>query len=166
MSVNVAPAQLRDSNLAQRFLAVTQSTGVSPSSVKLEITESALEHGLDEVSAVIDALATTGFPLALDDFGTGYSSLGRLIHMPFDILKIDRSFVWQTPDGRGAGVVTSLSQLSSHLQLHALGEGVETAAHETFLCDCNYRYAQGFYYAKPMAPADFEAWLERARQAK
>jgi EAL domain-containing protein (putative c-di-GMP-specific phosphodiesterase class I) len=74
------------------------------------------------------------------------------------VLKVDRSFVWQTPDGCGAGVLASLSQLSSHLELHALGEGVETAAHEAYLRDRGYRYAQGFYYAEPMAAADFEAW--------
>jgi PAS domain S-box-containing protein len=158
MSVNVAPVQLRDPNLAARFSAITQAEGVSPACMKLEITESALAHGLDEVSGVIDALASAGFSLALDDFGTGYSSLGRLIELPFNVLKVDRSFVWQTPDGRGAGVVASLSQLSSHLQLYALGEGVETAAHEAFLRDCSYRYAQGYYYAKPMAAAEFETW--------
>jgi len=155
VSVNVAPAQLRDPNLAERFIAVTQAEGVSPACVKLEITESALEQGLDGVSPVIDALATAGLSLALDDFGTGYSSMGRLIDMPFSVLKVDRSFVWQTPDGRGAGVVASLSQLSSHLELNALGEGVETAAHEAYLRQCDYTYAQGYYYGRPVAPEDF-----------
>lgn len=159
VSVNVAPAQLRDPNLAERFIGIARAMGVSPACVKLEITESALEQGLDEVSHVLDELVAAGFPLALDDFGTGHSSLGRLIDMPFSVLKVDRSFVWQTPDGRGAGVVASLSQLSRHLHLHALGEGVENAAHESFLHHCQYRYAQGFYYAKPMAAADFESWL-------
>ncbi|MCG6657976.1 EAL domain-containing protein [Halomonas campisalis] len=158
VSVNVAPSQLRDPTLVERFIAITQATGVSPACVKLEITESALEFGLDEVSHVIVELAAAGFPLALDDFGTGYSSLGRLIDMPFNLIKVDKVFIWQTPDGRGAGVVASLSQLSSHLQIDALGEGVETAAQEAFLRTLNYRYAQGFFYAKPMAAADFVAW--------
>jgi len=158
VSVNVAPAQLRDPNLADRLIAITQAAGVSPACVKLEITESALAHGLDEISGVIEALASAGFTLALDDFGTGHSSLGRLIDMPFSVLKVDRTFVWQTPNGRGAGVVASLSQLSSYLELDPLGEGVETPTHEAYLRDCSYRYAQGYYYAKPMAAADFEAW--------
>lgn len=159
ISVNVAPSQLRDPNLADRFIAIAQETGVSPASVKLEVTESALENGLDEVSHVIDALAAADFSLALDDFGTGYSSLARLIDMPFSLIKVDKTFVWQTPDGRGTGVVTSLSQLSDHLDLDALGEGVETAAQEAFLRNYNYRYAQGFYYARPMPASDFAAWL-------
>ncbi|MFO7955454.1 putative bifunctional diguanylate cyclase/phosphodiesterase, partial [Thioalkalivibrio sp.] len=158
VSVNVAPAQLRDPDIADHFSAIAREVGVSPAHVKLEITESALEHGLDEVIHAIDALAAAGFPLALDDFGTGYSSLRRLIDMPFNIIKVDRSFVSQTPDGRGAGVVASLSQLSSHLHIHALGEGVENAVHEAFLRANNYRFAQGYYYAKPMAAADFATW--------
>ncbi|MDZ7782204.1 MAG: EAL domain-containing protein [Halioglobus sp.] len=158
VSVNVAPSQLRDPNLADRFIAITQAIGVSPACIKLEITEGALEKDLDDVSHVIDDLAAAGFPLALDDFGTGYSSLGRLIDMPFNLIKVDQAFVQQTPDGRGAGVVASLSQLSHYLHIDALGEGVETAAQEAFLRDCNYRYAQGFYYARPMAADDFAAW--------
>ena len=159
VSVNVAPTQLRDPDLTERFIAITQATGVSPACITLEITEGALEQDLDAVSHVIDDLAAAGFPLALDDFGTGYSSLGRLINMPFKLIKVDQAFVQQTPDGRGAGVVASMSQLSHYLHIDALGEGVETAAQESFLRDYNYRYAQGFYYAEPVPPDDFAAWI-------
>lgn len=158
VSVNVAPTQLRNPGLADRFIAITQTIGVAPACIKLEITENALEFDLSEVSHVIDELVAAGFTLALDDFGTGYSSLGRLIHMPFNLIKVDKTFVWETPDGRGAGVVASLSQLSRHLKIDALGEGVETAAQEAYLRTLNYRYGQGFYYAKPMSAADFAAW--------
>ena len=158
VAVNLAPRQLRDPNLPERFLAITQTMGVSPARMKLEITEGALEQDLDEVSHVIDDLVAAGFPLALDDFGTGYSSLGRLINMPFNLIKVDQAFVQQAPDGPGAGVVASLAQLSHHLHIDALGEGVETAAQEAFLRDHNYRYAQGFYYAKPMSAVDLAAW--------
>ena len=158
VSVNVAPSQLRDPELAERFIAITQTIDVAPACVKLEITENALEFDLFEVSQVIDELVAAGFSLALDDFGTGYSSLGRLIDMPFNLIKVDKAFVWQIPDGRGAGVVSSLSQLSRHLGIDALGEGVETAAQEAYLRTLNYRYAQGFYYARPMSPTDFAAW--------
>lgn len=158
ISVNVAPSQLRNPDLADRFLALTQAIGVAPASLKLEITENALEFDLLQVNHVIFKLVAAGFFLALDDFGTGYSSLGRLIDMPFTLIKVDKVFVWQTPNGRGAGVVASLSQLSHHLGIDTLGEGVETAAQETYLRNLNYRYAQGFYYAKPMSATDFAAW--------
>lgn len=159
VSVNVAPAQLHDPELIDRFVAITQTMGVSPTCVKLEITEGALEQHLDDVSDIIDELAAAGFSLALDDFGTGFSSLERLLDMPFKLIKVDKAFVWQSPDGRGAGVVGSLSHLSRHLQIDALGEGVETVAQETFLRDCKYRYAQGFYYAKPMPAHEFATWM-------
>lgn len=158
VSVNVAPTQLRNPDLADHFVAIAQAIGVAPACIKLEITENALEFDLFEVSHVIDALVDAGFSLALDDFGIGYSSLGRLIDMPFNLIKVDKTFVWQTPDGRGAGVVASLSQLSRHLKIDALGEGVENADQEAYLRTLNYRYAQGFYYAKPMSAADFAAW--------
>ena len=159
VSVNIAPSQLGNPHLADELIAITRGMGVSPASVALEITESALEQSFDQVSYAIDTLVAAGFPLALDDFGKGHSSLGRLIELPFSVLKVDRSFVWQTPDGRGAAVVASLSHLSEHLQLQALGEGVETAAHEAFLRECGYAYAQGYYYGKPMTPVDFAASL-------
>lgn len=158
VSVNVAPTQLRNPSLADRFIAITQATGVAPACIKLEITEDALDVDLSEIDTVIDELVAAGFSLALDDFGTGYSSLGRLINMPFNLFKVDKTFVWQIPDGRGAGVVASMSHLSHQLKFDALGEGVETAAQEAYLRDLNYRYAQGFYYAKPMSAADFTAW--------
>lgn len=160
VSVNVAPTQLLNPDIADRFIAITQAIGVVPACVKLEITENALEVDLFEVSHIINELVAADFSLALDDFGTGYSSLGRLIDMPFKLIKVDKVFVWQTPDGRGAGVVASLSQLTHHLKIDALGEGVETAAQEAYLRTLNYRYAQGFYYAKPMSAADFTAWAE------
>ena len=159
VSVNLAPVQLGNPHLADELVAITRAMGVSPTYVALEITESALEQSFDQVSNVIDRLVAAGFPLALDDFGKGHSSLGRLIELPFSVLKVDRSFVWQTPDGRGAAVVASLSHLSEHLQLQALGEGVETAAHEAFLRECGYAYAQGYYYGKPMTAVDFAASL-------
>ena len=159
VSVNVAPVQLLDPRLTARFLDIAQAASVSPSCVKLEMTESALEQDLDTTTSILNELTAAGFPLALDDFGTGYSSLARIIDFPFNVIKVDRSFVLQTPDGRGAGVVASLSQLSKHLEVDALGEGVETEAHETFLRDHNYRYAQGFLYARPMAAGDFAVWM-------
>jgi len=85
--------------------------------------------------------------------------MGRIIDMPFNLIKVDRVFVLQAPDGRGAAVVASLSHLSHHLQIDALGEGVETAEQEKYLRDLGYRYAQGYYYAKALAPDEFAVWM-------
>lgn len=157
-SVNLSPLQLQDPNLADRLAAIATSAGVDPGRVKLEITESALIERFDETSGLLKQLTEIGFPLALDDFGTGHSSLSRLIHLPFSVLKVDRAFVYDTPDGPGAAVVASLALLAQSLHLEALGEGIEVEAHETFLRGLGYHLGQGYHYAKPLTP---EAFLER-----
>jgi EAL domain-containing protein (putative c-di-GMP-specific phosphodiesterase class I)/GGDEF domain-containing protein len=158
IAVNLAPSQLQNPDLASEFVDIARSAGVSPARIRLEITESAFQEGFDIAGPVIDELAEAGFALALDDFGTGHSSLSRLINMPFRVLKVDRSFVAQSPDGAGAAVVSSMSQLARSLKMAALGEGVETEVHEQFLRDCGYAYAQGYRYNRPVSAADFEAW--------
>ena len=155
ISINVAPKQILNPNFADRLLALANSIGVSPTCLKLEITESALERDFDAVKAMVGDLAAAGFPIALDDFGKGHSSLERVIELPFNLVKVDRSFVWQTPHGKGRAVVGSVAELTQQLGIDALGEGVETTAHESFLRDTGYLYAQGYYYGKPVAAEDF-----------
>ena len=91
--------------------------------------------------------------------------MSRLIHLPFNILKVDRAFVSDSPDGPGAAVVTSLSSLATSLNLETVGEGVETAAQETFLRQHNYRFAQGYRYARPLNAEDFLEKLDKQRNA-
>jgi|GEM_PF-1204888 len=155
VSVNVSPSQLSDPNLASRFAEIAREERVSPADLKLEITEGVIDERGGTATPVIHELARVGFPLALDDFGTGHSSLARVISLPFQLLKVDRSFVWDSPNGAGAGVVSSLSQLAGYLQLASLGEGVETKEHEAFLCRCGYTYAQGYRYGKPIPAHEF-----------
>jgi predicted signal transduction protein with EAL and GGDEF domain len=162
IAVNLAPSQLQNPDLATEFVEIARAAGLAPNAIRLEITESAFQDGFDIAGPVIDELAAAGFALALDDFGTGHSSLSRLINMPFHVLKVDRSFVAQTPDGAGAAVVSSMSQLARSLRMAALGEGVETDAHERFLRDCGYAYAQGYRYNRPVCAAEFETWCAGA----
>lgn len=158
VSVNLAPQQLQDRELARRFINIAHQNGVSPRQVKLEITESAITEAFETVAQVIDELDQAGFALALDDFGTGHSSLARLINMPFDVLKVDRSFVAQGRESPGAAVVSSLRQLTRSLRLNALAEGVETAEHDRYLHELGYELAQGYYYSKPLDAEAFAAW--------
>ncbi len=157
-SVNLSPLQLHDPRLAERLAGMATAAGVNPRQIKLEITESALIERFDEVSGLLDALTEVGFPLALDDFGTGHSSLSRLINLPFSILKVDRVFVSDSPHGPGAAVVASLVELARSLRLEALGEGIESEAHETFLRGNGYRFGQGYRYARPL---DGDAFVAR-----
>jgi EAL domain-containing protein (putative c-di-GMP-specific phosphodiesterase class I)/GGDEF domain-containing protein len=150
VSINLSPLQLTDPALSEKLVERAQAAGVDCSQIKLEITESALSTHADEVAQTLEALSEAGFLLALDDFGTGYSSLARLIHMPFDTLKVDRAFVDDCPDGPGAAVVTSVATLASELGMQLVAEGVEHEGHQRFLLDHNYQYAQGYFYARPM----------------
>lgn len=155
MSVNISPKQLHDPSLASQLETITLKAGIKPSQVKLEITESALVERFDKVTQLLRKLITSGFKLALDDFGTGHSSLSRLVHLPFNVLKVDRAFVSDSPDGPGAAVVASLAGLAESLKLETIGEGVETEAQESFLRQHGYRFAQGYRYAKPLTAEDF-----------
>lgn len=155
MSVNVSPKQLQDPDLAFRLVTITQNAGLNPAQIKLEITESGLIEQFDQVALLLKKLADSGFKLALDDFGTGHSSLSRLIHLPFSVLKVDRAFVSDSPEGPGAAVVVSLSSLAESLRLETVGEGVETQSQESFLRQNGYHFAQGYLYAKPLEASDF-----------
>lgn len=151
VSVNLSPLQLTDPALTEKLVQRAQAAGVDCAQIKLEITESALSTHADEVAHTLEALSAAGFLLALDDFGTGYSSLARLIHMPFDTLKVDRAFVNDCPDGPGSAVVTSVAALADDLGMKLVAEGVEHEGHERFLLAHNYQYGQGYLYARPMS---------------
>ena len=152
VSVNLSPMQLGDPELPDKLIRRAQAAGIDCSRCKLEITESALATHFDDVFETIEALHNAGFRLALDDFGTGHSSLARMIHLPFDTLKVDRGFIRDCPDGPGASVVTAVSGLARRLDIHVVAEGVEEEQHERFLLDNAYTMAQGYRYARPMTP--------------
>ncbi len=159
LAVNLSPLQLQDERLPHALAAIARDKGVAPESIKLEVTESALVGDFDRAARVLHELTDAGFALSLDDFGTGYSSLSRLIHLPFSTLKVDRSFVWDSPQGPGAAVVMSLAGLASSLGMSTVSEGVEDEVRESFLLRQGYTYGQGFRYAKPQPHRAFCGWL-------
>jgi len=104
-----------------------------------------------------------GLQLAIDDFGTGYSSLARLKHLPVDILKIDRSFVRDVDNDRdAASMVSAMIALASNLGMTPLAEGIETEGEWRFLADHSCLLGQGFYFSKPVPPADILAMHRRS----
>ncbi|RBP30003.1 diguanylate cyclase/phosphodiesterase /diguanylate cyclase/phosphodiesterase with GAF sensor [Marinobacter pelagius] len=161
MSVNVSPKQLQDPALASQLETITLNAGLRPSQIKLEITESGLIEQYGQVTQLLKKLVDCGFKLALDDFGTGHSSLSRLIQLPFDVLKVDRAFVSDSPEGAGAAVVASLSSLAKSLNLETVGEGVETDTQEAFLRQHGYCLAQGYRYARPLTANGFLDELDK-----
>jgi diguanylate cyclase (GGDEF)-like protein/PAS domain S-box-containing protein len=142
---------------------VLARNGLSPDLLELEITETvALNH--DSALTPLRELRKKGVKIAFDDFATGYASLSYLTSYPVTSIKIDRSFVAKiSNDGQNAAIVRSLIAMAHNLGLSIIAEGVETAAQVLFLRNEKCEEAQGFFYAKPLSAADFEAYL-RTRQ--
>ena len=159
--VNLSARQLTTSNLPVLVQGVLEGSGLTPSRLCLEITESVL---MEDASTVIDTLwelKAIGVTLAIDDFGTGYSSLSYLRRFPVDVLKVDQSFIAGLgPDPEDSTIVAAIVNLAETLELEAIAEGVETADQVERLQGLGCRLAQGFYFARPDSPDTVAAMIE------
>lgn len=164
IAVNVSAEDLADPTLADWIAYQAERAGVAPERVTLEITESRLEHDEALALELISRLRLKGFGLSIDDFGTGYSTLAKLRKLPFTELKVDRAFVAGAPRDRAARAIFESSvTLGRSLDLALVAEGVETEAEWAVVRELGCHEAQGFLFAKPMAPADFLAWAKKNR---
>lgn len=160
LSVNISALCLHDPDFADHLLDMLAQYHIAPSRIKIEITESIAVGASDHMIRLLTRLRINGFSLSIDDFGTGYSSLTALYRLPFSELKIDKSFVLPMLDNPDAlAIVRTLIDLAHNLGLTAIAEGVETAALRDRLIDLGCDYAQGFFYARPLAANDFINWL-------
>jgi diguanylate cyclase (GGDEF)-like protein/PAS domain S-box-containing protein len=163
-SVNLSRRQLQDKDFAQFLGDLLARNGIVPSTLKLEVTEGAVAGGAD-VAAALAEIRATGAGLAIDDFGTGLSSLSQLKDIPFDTVKIDRSFLAlhgsSHEDGDGAVILGSIVNLAHELGRSVVVEGVENAQDVARLKDMGCEYAQGFYYSPPMPRADALNYIAR-----
>jgi diguanylate cyclase (GGDEF)-like protein/PAS domain S-box-containing protein len=153
MSVNLSGRQFQHPGLVADVARTIAASGINPQCLKLEITESVLMRDVETAVNTCVALKELGVQLAIDDFGTGYSSLGQLKRLPFDTLKIDRSFV----DGLGRdeqdmAIVRSVVTLAKTLSLSVTAEGIETPLQEAHLRSLGCERGQGFLFARPQAP--------------
>ncbi|WP_260294170.1 EAL domain-containing protein [Sedimenticola hydrogenitrophicus] len=168
MAVNVSPLQLRDGRIVPVVRRALEQSGLPPAMLELELTEGLLMEHPEEKEALLRELKGLGVTLALDDFGTGYSSLSYLRRFPFDILKIDRSFIRDlTTDPDDAELTLSIISMAHSLRLQVVAEGVETLEQLQFLQAHGCDLIQGFYFSKPLPAAGFSAWLDsdsRSRQ--
>jgi EAL domain-containing protein (putative c-di-GMP-specific phosphodiesterase class I) len=131
--------------------------GVRPERLTLELTESILVEETEQVGRTLDELKSIGVRLALDDFGTGYSALSYLKRFPFDIVKVDRSFVRGLGEDSGdSAIVGAVLGMARALGMEVVAEGIETEAQLACLHELGAQYGQGFYFAKP-APLEGEA---------
>ena len=154
ISVNISPWQLRDAWLAQKIIKVLTETGFPAQRCEIEITETALFDNLALAQSTVGSLKNQGVRLALDDFGTGYSSLAHLRALPFDRIKIDKSFVTSmTESTDSAAIVGAIARLGESLNLPVTAEGVEDAEIEERLIGLGIAKGQGWYYGKPLSIA-------------
>lgn len=162
ISVNLSARQFRRPDLLDRVLMHLEATGLSPASLKLEITESAIMDDSTQAGEILRHLKSLGVELAIDDFGTGHSSLAYLHRFPVDVLKIDKSFVFgMKEDAQGYEIVRTIIVLAHMLNKSVIAEGVETAWHLSQLMQLRCESVQGYYFSKPVPPADAEVLLRR-----
>jgi EAL domain-containing protein (putative c-di-GMP-specific phosphodiesterase class I) len=154
VTFNVSPREFWQPELATRILRQVRNAGLSPTSLIVEITESAAMSDPQHTARVVDELRAGGLGLAIDGFGTGSSSLARLTQLRPEFLKIDRSFVVRTPGARAdEAIVRAMVALAETLELSTVAVGVETEAQEAFLVAQGCTLAQGFRYSRPV-PAE------------
>jgi EAL domain-containing protein (putative c-di-GMP-specific phosphodiesterase class I) len=164
VAVNLSARQFGDPLLFQKLTGIIHASGLEPSSLELEITESVvMSHG-DGAGLVLEKLKSIGVQIAIDDFGTGYSSLAYLKRFPIDTLKVDRSFIRNIPSDSGDKTITrAIIAMAHSLKLKVVAEGVETADQLKFLRAQRCDAVQGHFLYRPLPEAEVADVLELNR---
>ncbi len=162
MAVNVSPLQIRSGTLFETVAQALDASGLDPTTLTLELTETAFMEDVDLVHNMLDPLHERGVQIAIDDFGTGYSSLGRIRRFQVDVLKIDRSFISGLENDQSARqLATAILEMGRALDVLVIAEGVETQAQLEWLGRFGCRCAQGFLFARPMPAPECLAQLRQ-----
>ncbi len=160
MCVNLSVKQFSQLDLIEKVAAILQETNLAPTSLKLEITESAVMENVDTATKMLIQLRELGVQLAMDDFGTGYSSLSNLHRFPINTLKIDRSFITRmVENNENAEIVRTISGLAQNLGMDVVAEGVETREQLDILRSLGCQYGQGYFFSKPLDSIKAEAFI-------
>ena len=164
VSVNLSARQLDDPRLLSHVSAAIEETGIDPSQLLLELTETTMMVDYETVRSVLASLREMGVRIAIDDFGTGYSSLSYLKDLPVDVLKIDKSFTDEVVTESGRALIEGINTMAQALYLDTVAEGVETHDQIDGLVAAGCRFAQGFYFSRPISPDQVREQL-RSRDA-
>jgi diguanylate cyclase (GGDEF)-like protein len=159
VSVNLSAVQVSDPGFAANVARILKSTGLPANRLVLEVTESA-KLDQDVAAGTLRRCRALGVRLAIDDFGTGYAALGQLSRMPFDLVKIERSFVTTVgTDPRAESLVAGIVDLARRLNVEIVAEGIEDGVQLARLREAGCGYGQGFHFAPPLPPDDLAAFL-------
>jgi diguanylate cyclase (GGDEF)-like protein len=166
VAVNLSARQFADTMLLAKLTRIIHASGLDPSLLELEITESVVMSNGESAVSVLEKLKSIGVQIAIDDFGTGYSSLGYLKRFPIDILKVDRSFIRDIPTDSGDMKITRAIIAMAHgLRLKVVAEGVETAEQLKFLGSQSCDAVQGYFLYRPLQEEELADVLKRNRAA-
>jgi diguanylate cyclase (GGDEF)-like protein len=161
VSINLSGKHFNHPDVVEHISTILDETGVDPSCIKLEITETAVMDNAERASLVLKQIKALGVQLSIDDFGTGYSSLSYLQRFPIDTLKIDRSFVRSMEDGQQNGeIVRMILALADAMKLSVVAEGIESVHQLHQLRILNCRYGQGYLFSHPLPIAEIESLLK------
>ncbi len=164
LSVNISPLQLRDPWFAQKLLKFLVEGNFPPERLEIEITESCLHQNVTQVRSLLTSLKNQGISVSLDDFGTGYSSLAQLRSLPFNRMKIDRSFVENVhQDADCAAIVRAMAMLGEGLHLPVTAEGIVSKEVLEILASFGDLKGQGHYFGLPRPAGELGEWLEESR---
>ncbi len=167
VAVNLSAVQFRLPDLVARIEAVLAATGLPPARLELEVTETAMIGEMEAAICVLRQLRALGITVALDDFGTGYSSLSFLRTLPFDRIKIDRSFVQDLGKKPEATIIVrAIAGMCANLGASVTAEGVETEQQIEALRDIGCSEVQGYQIGRPCSPSEFQDWLAAFRASR
>jgi diguanylate cyclase (GGDEF)-like protein/PAS domain S-box-containing protein len=165
MAVNLSARQLARPEIVEEVREILERTGLDPSTLVLEITESVMIQDMELAISRLSDLKELGVLLAIDDFGTGYSSLNYVRRFPVDILKVDKSFIdGVTEGGESSALTAAVIELAGILNLKPVAEGIERADQLERLLDLHCDLGQGYFFAKPLQHGDLETLLAERRQ--
>lgn len=160
MSINLSARQFTDDHLLRAIESIVEDTGVSPSAIEFEFTESVLMSDIAHTRSMLQKLKDMGFTIALDDFGTGYSSLTSVRELPIDTIKVDRSLVKNLPGAeRDRQIVRVIAALAEGFDLDLVAEGVETPEQAQCLGDMGFNRVQGYLFAGPLPAFSLEQFV-------
>ena len=165
LSINVSPWQLENPEFTKRVIAIIEATGVDPSSLNLEITESTFMRNVANASRKLNELNELGITFSIDDFGTGYSALAWLKRLAVHEIKIDRSFIHDLSAVRNDALVETILAIARHMGLNVVAEGVETEGQRGALELMGCRVFQGLLISPPLSESAFRDWIRDGGRA-
>ena len=160
IAINVSPVQFRRLQFAETMREILQETGVPPSLIEIELTESAIMQDVETTVTILSDIKAMGIKVSVDDFGTGYSSLSQLKRFPIDTLKIDKSFVLNISRNKeDEAIVTAIVSMARSLGMNIVAEGVETTDQMQILAVKGCRQMQGYLFSKPLPANLLETFI-------